>query len=99
MYLKCAFVIKGFATRVAAHTTLARGGSHAAHAMHFGGKGSMSDGFRGLVLYKVVVDLVVAQAVGLLRLILGLLLALLLLLLELCLLLLLLLSLLSGRCG
>lgn len=56
----------------------------------------MSDGFRVLVLYKVVVDLVVTQAVGLLRLILGLLLALLLLLLllELCLLLL---SLLGGR--
>lgn len=43
----------------------------------------MGDGFRLLVLYKVVVDLVVTQTVGLLRLILGLLLALLLLLLEL----------------
>lgn len=56
----------------------------------------MGDAFRLLVLYKVVVDLVVAQPVGLLRLILGVLLALL-LLLERCLLLLLLLSLLGGR--
>lgn len=55
----------------------------------------MADGFRVLILYKVVVDLVVTQAVGLLRLILGLLLTLLLLLLELCLLCLL--SLLGGR--
>lgn len=55
----------------------------------------MGDGFRVLILYKVVVDLVVTQAVGLLRLILGLLLTLLLLLLELCLLCLL--SLLGGR--
>lgn len=56
----------------------------------------MADGFRVLVLYKVVMDLVITQAVGLLRWILGLLLALLLLLLELCLLLLLLLDLLGG---
>lgn len=55
----------------------------------------MTDGFRVLVLYEVVVDLVFIQAVGLLRLILGLLLACLLLLLELCLLLLLLLCLLG----
>lgn len=63
--------------------------------MHLGVKGSMTDGFRVLVLYEVVVDLVFIQAVGLLRLILGLLLACLLLLLELCLLLLLLLCLLG----
>lgn len=80
VYLKCAFVIEGFATCVAAHPTFARGRSHAANAVHLGVKGSVADAFGVLILYKLVMDLVVAQAVGLLSLVLRLLLTLMLLL-------------------
>lgn len=93
VYLKGALVIEGFAASVAAHPAFARGCPHTTNAMHLGVKGSVADAFGVLVLYKLVMDLVVTQAVGLRRLILRLLLT---LMLRLRLLLRLLLTLLAG---